>query len=202
MIAHSFWNNGSALSSLADNHSGTWTPVGTRQSGAGGLAGWSFQSFYCASSTTGVTTITATASTAVHVALCVAEYSGFTGTPTLDTFDYRVGSSSDGQTRATDIVTTTVSVAVASLGVFPAPGISSISSPFTDLAAGGYDLWDFCGIGHRLLTSTQASLNATYTLVSNTDDISGLVVIGDVAAAPVTHHLGDASPTTLIILSH
>lgn len=176
-LAAVFWNSNTATMTITDSRSQTWTPLGTVQRGAGGLAAWSFQCFALLSTASGALTVTATASAGTPTTgLHIEEFVGYTGTPTVT--GSPVYNNVNGTTVNTSDITTSIAVAMVFAASFPANTTNSLSAPFTD--QGTDASWGTGDYGYNIVSSTQTNLHATFVLTSG-DAILGIFAIGDAA---------------------
>lgn len=169
LVADVFWNNSSDLTSLADNKGNTWTPVGSRQSGSGGLAGYSILTYVCLAPAAGATTVTATPSTAVDVGLLIREYNGFTGMPAIT--GTPVYNAPTGTAVNSGDITTTVADAICISSCFPADACTDpIGGGYTTRAVGLFDSdpnWGGGDYADKIVTTIQTGLHCSYTITSS-----------------------------------
>lgn len=84
IVAACSWDNNAATCVVSDNNSGSWSPLGSVLTGAGGLAAYRLQLFYAAGHAAGGTNFTASLSAGGNVALAVHEFSGIATSSPLD----------------------------------------------------------------------------------------------------------------------
>lgn len=123
------WSSSTATCTVADNQNGSWTAVGSPQTGTGGLANLRLQGFYFIGSASGATTVTATLSASLpNTIIAIHEYS-YGATPSVDgTPAYNTGS---GVTHTTPAVTTTVTDALVFAAAINEFAFTGVNAPFT-----------------------------------------------------------------------
>lgn len=165
-----YWNHATATMAVTSTRYGALTPIGAPLRLAGALAGWSIQSFYCPAPTAGTgDTINCKPSVTCQTGILIREFTGYTGTPTLDgTPQY---TQQTGSPVNTGNVTTDVAVAALVSAIFPENTASSVAAPFTDEAVGGDGSWGGGDYGYDLVTAIQTAVHAVW---SNTGGTNGL----------------------------
>ena len=85
LVCAATWQSATATAAMSDPNNGTWTPIGTAKTGAGGLSGYRGQMFYVPAAANAATTVTLTLGSAV--AFRTFECAEFAYTGTIATLD-------------------------------------------------------------------------------------------------------------------
>jgi hypothetical protein len=128
------WGSSTATVTVADNLNGSWTAVGSPQTGAGTIGNYRCQMFYRPNAAAGATTVTATFSASIsNRGLAIAEFSGADTAAPLDQFAY-LSVNSSGITTPT--ITTTNANDVLLAGAVVQSSITAAGGGYTLMASG------------------------------------------------------------------
>jgi hypothetical protein len=179
LVAAVLWDTNTATCTVSDPNNGTWTAVGSPQTGTGALAAFRVQMFYVLSAASGSTTVTADTSASSNANLAIHEYShtqaaSIDGTPVYDNI---VGSS----TPTTSAITTTVNADL----LFACLLVSTT----TNSAGAGYVLRESAtfndnGTEDDTDGGTAGSKTASFNVSGSATSTTGFVAFKEGTAAP------------------